>query len=350
MYDVIIVGAGPAGCHVARKLDGLNVLVIEKDKKVFPKDSGIVSKDFFSFYGRNFVKSEISQMKMVSPSGSSFYLRSKKPFAFILHREKFLKYARKKINIVHETVNKIEYKSDCVYVYTEKNIYRAKMIVGADGAYSIVRRFSGIKNPGIVTGVMVKTRKIKEKDIIVFFRKSFSPDFFSWIIPKNKEYGLISKNPKKCLDEFRFSLGLEKGDIYSSPIPIGFVKSFSERTILLGDAAGQVKPLTGGGIVFGLKAATHAGNVIKSGYDLSVYEKLWKKDFANEIRKELLIRKFYSKMSNRQIDEIFADFGKHIENLEDFDYDHFTATWKNMPKMKMMKFFLRNLIHIKDIF
>src|SRR3989338_3946811 len=95
MYDVIIVGGGIAGCYLASRLHGLNVLLIEKDKKVTLKDSGIVSADFLQFFSKAPIKTEIHRMDVFSPSGNSFTIYDNRPFAYILKREAFGSYLRK---------------------------------------------------------------------------------------------------------------------------------------------------------------------------------------------------------------------------------------------------------------
>jgi flavin-dependent dehydrogenase len=344
MYDAVVVGAGPAGSCLAGKLGGLNVLVIEKDKKVYPKDSGIVSSYFLNNFSRKFVKSGIKRMRLVSPSGNYFYLKSEKPYAFILRREKFLKSLRKGLDISYETVKKIEYRRNHAKVFTGENVYETGLVVGADGACSVVRKSAGIVNPAMVTGVMVRVNKIKYPEISVFFKKSFSPDFFSWIIPQNREYGLMSESPVVCLKNFRSRMRLPCGKIYSAPIPVGFTKSAAHRTMLIGDSAGQTKPLTGGGIIFGLRAASYAAEVIKSGRSPLDYERLWKKDFGPEIKRQLFIRNIYKKFTDRDIDQVFEKFGRHIENLGDFDYDHFTKSWKKLPKTRIIMFLMKRFL------
>ena len=95
MYDVIIVGAGVGGSHLASKLKG-NVLVLEKDKKIKPKDSGIVSKNFLNFFGKEFIKDKISEMKVMSPSGNVIFLQNRnEPMAYIIKRESFAAHLHK---------------------------------------------------------------------------------------------------------------------------------------------------------------------------------------------------------------------------------------------------------------
>ena len=96
MYDIIIVGSGVAGSYMTSLLADFNVLVIEKDKKVILKDSGIVSKKFNDFFDeKNLIKDEIDEMIAVSPSGFEFSLKSEDPYAYLLERKKFSFFLRK---------------------------------------------------------------------------------------------------------------------------------------------------------------------------------------------------------------------------------------------------------------
>src|SRR3989344_4922349 len=88
MYDIIIVGSGVAGSYLSSLLADFNVLVIEKDKKVILKDSGIVSKNFDNFFDdKKLIKDEIDEMVAVSPSGYKFSLNSESPYAYLLERK-----------------------------------------------------------------------------------------------------------------------------------------------------------------------------------------------------------------------------------------------------------------------
>ncbi len=350
MYDVIVVGGGVAGAYLASKLSGLNVLLIEKNKNIVLKDSGIVSKDFLEFFDEGLIKCPITRMDAFSPSGNTFTLNSRNPFAYIIKREMFSRKlrieARKNATIVYDNVKGVTFGKESVTVHGANGTYEGKLIVGADGANSTVRRYARIQRPLLSLGIMVKTRSKMTGNINVFFNKYYSPDFFAWIIPQNNEYGTISSvRSRKYLENFKEKQYLPTGMTYAYLIPTGYVKSYANRMLLVGDACGQNKPLTGGGIMFGLRAATHAANTITEAFEkdrldanfLKRYESRWKKDFAWEIDKQFLVRMFYRNLSNADIDRLFREVGPHMEKLEGFDYDKFSGAWIKMPKLKMLK-------------
>jgi flavin-dependent dehydrogenase len=347
MFDVIIVGGGITGAYLAGRL-GLDVLLIEKNREIVTKDSGIVSKDFLDFFDKKLIKKPITRMDVFSPSGFTFTLHSPEPYAYILKRELFSKYliskAKKNAKIIYGTVTNVKYEKDRVIVQTTSGTFEGKLIVGADGANSIVRKAAGIESPRLSVGLMVKTKNL-QGNINVFLNKYFSPDFFSWIIPHNDEYGLITGiRPREYLNYFKRKLYLPDGKIHAHLIPTGYTKSYANRTLLVGDAAGQNKPLTGGGIMFGLRAARCAEIAIRDAFELGSvdknhlwpYEMMWKKDFAWEIDKQFLVRMLYRRLTNRQIDKLFLDIGPEISRMTEFDYDKISSSIK-IPKMKMLR-------------
>jgi flavin-dependent dehydrogenase len=354
MRDIIIVGAGTAGSFLASRLKNKDLLILEKNRKIVLRDSGIVSADFKKFFPeKKLIEEEIREMIAKSPT-REFSLKSEKPFAYILKRIRFAKYlrnsAKKNAEIKYEFAEKIIYEKSRVRVLTNKGEHEAKMIVGADAGYSVVRRSIGIKDPKMFLGLMVRAR-VKLDKIEVFFNKHYSPDFFSWAIPK-KEYGLITSiRPNEHLKYFQTAMNFPEGKKYAYPVPMGYTKSFAHRTLLIGDACGQVKPLSGGGIMFSLRAALHAQRAIEEAFNrkrfdkriLSLYEKSWRKEFGKEIKNQLIFRRIYRKMSNKDIDSFFKDFGPGIEIIKDFDYDFLSISAKKLPKTKLVKHAIKKL-------
>jgi digeranylgeranylglycerophospholipid reductase len=349
MHDLIVVGAGVAGSFLASRLKDMDILVLEKSRKT-KTDSGIVSGRISKFLPKKFLDREIREMKFVSPSGAEVCLSSQKPFAYFLKKDfpqQLRKEARKTSKIRYETVRSIEYLEDAVIVFTDNNDYKCSMLVGADGASSVVRKTAKIKEPRLCLGMLVRARL--DNEVKIYMNKYFSPDFFSWKVPG--EYGLITSiRPREYLDYFKTRLGLPEGRLYSSLIPFGYTKSYYHRTLLIGDSCGMTKPLTGGGIVFSLTACNYAKQMIKKAfasgkfdYFLKQYENEWKKDFGSEIKRQMLFRKIYRNLANKEIDNLFRKFGPHIEQLDDFDYDHFSNSWRKMPKWELFKFIIPKL-------
>ena len=340
------MGRGLSG--VAEKLDklGYDVVLLDKGKDV-KEDSGIVSKKFFDHLPKSLAKHEIKQMDFISPSGKHFSLKGQKPFAWIADRKEVNMQLRKncKSIISYERVLSLKAGKESAEVVTNENKYSAKLVIGCDGTYSLVRRMLGGKNPRIIYGILTRMKKQKG-EIKVYLNKYYSPDFFAWLIPQTGEWGIMSGvNPKDYFEHFGKNENLEKGEVHASPIPMGFTQSSFERAMLVGEAAGQTKPLTGGGYVFGLECGQYAirtadlcmqqkrygKEFISSSYDR------WKPKIGKEIKMQLLARRFYRRMTNKQIDNVFDTLGPHTEKLPVKDYDMLSKTFMQVPKLAIMK-------------
>ncbi|MCD6557939.1 MAG: NAD(P)/FAD-dependent oxidoreductase [Candidatus Aenigmarchaeota archaeon] len=365
-YDIAIIGAGVAGSYLGsllrNVLEDKKIVIFEQLERPIIKDSGIVSMNIEKFIEkstlRKLIRKKIKRMQLFSPNGKRIVLSTKKPFAYGLKREDFIKTLRSPIKdmIKYEHVLSVKLRSDCALVTTENDKYFIRFLVGCDGANSLTRKAmverGETKQPTLLYGAFVQQKPTKY--VKVYLNKFYSPDFFAWNF--FGEYGLAtSYRPRAHLDYFLKKQDVKPKRIFASPIPIGLIKSFTDRCILVGDAAAQVKPLTGGGIIYSLKAATYARDVIKKAFSLSrfdsyvlrSYEKKWKEDFGNEIKRGIQIRKIYRKMTNKQINEAFDLFKNDVE--EAFarqavkQYDYLSSITSSIPKKKITKFMLKNL-------
>ncbi|MEA1939439.1 MAG: hypothetical protein U9N03_02110, partial [Candidatus Caldatribacteriota bacterium] len=144
--------------------------------------------------------------------------------------------------------------------------------------------------------------------------------FFIWVIPEGNNIirmGVISEKPRRDLEEFlkRYKI---KGEIIgklAGIIPTGFTKNYYKNVALVGDAAVQVKPLTGGGIFYGLKSAELLVKCIKENR-LGEYDKWLKKKFGREIKFGLKARKLYEEINQKELKNIFKMFKENSEIIE----------------------------------
>ncbi|MCD6436152.1 MAG: NAD(P)/FAD-dependent oxidoreductase [Clostridiales bacterium] len=353
IYDVVIIGAGVAGSNVGYLLgDDFEVLTIERSKEL-KLDSGIVSNKIFDLIRLpdNLIKLSISKMEFRSPSDKSFFFKSRRPFAYILKRLRFGKWLRnrlqKRSKIINSEFLSLRHRSNYVEVRIRDQKIKAKVLVGADGALSSVRNSLGILPPRIAFGVMMRGPKSKLKHPVVWFNKKYSNNFFAWFSPHN-EYGLMDfgKIRERILN-LSADLNLAPTDIYVRPIPIGVTKTYSKRVILVGDAAGQVKPMTGGGIIFSLLGSKIATDVVREFLgtgDFTLfreYEKRWKRVLYNEIRVQLLLRSMYSTISNKKIDALFQGLKLSNKYFNNFEYDRIITILKEISIIDILKLMVR---------
>jgi len=158
----------------------------------------------------------------------------------------------------------------------------------------------------------------------VFVGQDLAPGWFGWIIPTGDgmvRVGIGSNNGVKPIDCYRrlattfprLFEGIEPCRMYGGTIPLEFApRSYDDNVLLVGDAAGQVKPFSGGGIYTSLVAARHAAAVAAEALEandlsaarLSAYEKRWKREIGRELLRSLRIRRFGLSLSEADLERV----------------------------------------------
>jgi len=231
----------------------------------------------------------------------------------------------------------------------------ADMVIGADGPRSRVKKFIDSKGKNVKRGSRAKKDdsngiegiddsgetkfykgvqyRIKLDDLKGLEDEFFSGEmtrvymregipFFVWIIPEGEgiiRLGVIAENGRKELERVIEEEGI-KGEIIdrlAGIIPIGLCQSAYKKVAVVGDAARQVKPLTGGGIYYGMKAAEILVECIREG-TLAEYDKRWKSKFGREIKFGLWVRKVYERLNKdeHELKDIFSLFKENAEFIE----------------------------------
>ncbi len=308
----MVVGAGPIGSHLAKEFTdrGHSVVLLEKGDVGKPlKGTGHVSADIFNHVPRKdkFVEKEIHGAVVHNRFGSYSFGRDRLT-SYVLDRVKFDRYMadrarRAGADFRKERFIDLETKKGKVVVETDSGKYETKLLAGCDGPLSDVRVAAGLEKPGLfMHGVFTKQIEVGpiQQDYVEVFLDA-SRDFFGWKVPEEEqfEYGLaveLGNDSKKALERFAKKRGFHIGQIYSGLIPmLPPEKTAGGRVFLCGDAAGQTKPLSGGGLIYGLTAAELAAETVdpERPTTLEQYEKRWRKELMEEIKAGNSIRKFY---------------------------------------------------------
>lgn len=340
MRDVIVIGAGPSGLNAAKilKRRGFDVLTVEKKAAVGGHVicAGIVGREVFDKFDlrQDSVLEEIQKIRVVSPNINSLIYEHPSTFAYAVDRDRFDRHffdgdPQNGWDIeLNSEVNDIQVKPNSVAVYTkiggeERNKHSARMVIIATGVRYDLHRKLGLGVPkDYLHGVQAECRLGKLDCTHVFVGRNVARGGFAWLVPTEEgkaRVGLITeKDPIGCFhrlikDYYPDCLeSLDESLLQFKPIAQGLVsKTYGERVLALGEAAGQVKTTTGGGIYFGLLCSEIAAQVVCERFDegdfsksrMASYEKLWKKAIQKEIIIGYYARKFCAKLSDKQIEK-----------------------------------------------
>ena len=285
IFDVVIIGAGPAGLNAAKILGdaGKKVLLLEKNEKIGPKicAGGLTrkSKKYLNLPD-SLIEKKFSSIIFKSPRAKTKILLDKDYF-FLVDREKMGQWQLKQINTqnvsvrVKSRVSKIS--NDTLLINGEEKI-GFRYLIGADGSVSFVRRHLGLPTKlwGVAIQYLVPLKNCTDLEIH-FDSHSFGP-WYAWIFPHHDYvsvgYGYPAKAlmPKK-IDPIRAKEGFEKwarknnialegATIQSFPINCDFRGYKFGNIYLAGDAAGLVSGFTGEGIYQALVSGEEIANLI----------------------------------------------------------------------------------------
>ena len=377
--DVLVIGSGPAGSSAAKHaaLGGADVILIDKKSEIgAPKRCAEgVSKagleDLEIEPNPRWVTKELDGVRLISPNGTSVWLTSDEielPEAgYILERKVFDKYmamdaARAGAKIRVKTLAHGMRKETDSYVVTCEHMgelfeIKANIIIAADGPESRVARWGGLKTATKATNMESGIQfemvglEMEKKDVIEFYFGSVAPGGYAWIFPKGDDIANVGlavitndtdKTPYEHLKEFVANCPATQNaqavELNIGGDPVGGMpkKIYGDNILVCGDAAGQVNPLTGGGIISGMKGGMYAGiaaaNAISYGdfseKQLKEYDKNIRDDIGDEINKYLKVKDFALSLSDEELDSVAVAF-------QDIDFEKVSTTEivKNLVKV-----------------
>jgi len=334
MHDVVVIGGGPAGTISAGLLAKDHDVIVIENHEVSgtpTQCAGLITQDVADMSGvAPDVLNKIYGANVFFPNGKSIEVRSKNVKAVLIDREDLdRKLAEKAIDSGAEIFYGKTYEGHNVLrngisAKVDGKEIVAEIMVGADGQGSRTALSLPKNGPKeYVYGIQADIRCRKEESDIMDLRigSEFAPGFFSWEIPFGDfiRVGLCvsqAGSPNDHLKRLLNKNGLQNSEVirkYSGKIPLGGRKrTFGDRLLLIGDAAGQVKPISGGGLYPIMKAAPHlkdtVSNALSSGNmsakGLSSYEKAWKREIGKELSRGYKIRKMYTNLNDKDYNKV----------------------------------------------
>jgi geranylgeranyl reductase family protein len=345
--DVLVVGAGPAGSNAAYHLSqrGYDVLVIEEHDRIgYPVQcAGLVSQRVLDLAGSDrFVRRPIHGASVFGPSLGSVEFTAAEPRAHVIDRAGLDIYLADRAaragaryssstrfdRALGPTNGRTHIELSCFD--GEPREIAARLVLGADGVTSAVARAYGLRRPVEILPAFEAEFATSPGDpdrVEVYLGRDFAPGLFGWWIPDGAggaRVGIAADADgtsarvrfDRLLDhlERRFGRRLNNPTAYLvSGIPIGHVpRTHADRVLLIGDAAGQVKPLSGGGIFTGMRCAEIAAEVADgalrqddlSSRALSEYDRRWWGELGEEFDRALYLRRLFVRLSDAECDRL----------------------------------------------
>jgi len=340
LLDVAIVGAGPVGSHMACRLAemGYSVSVFEEHQNIGEpvQCSGIIGRECVERFGipKDVILTESQSAKFFSPSGKFIRLVAAEIQAYIVDRRAmdvaFADRAHSAGAVYHlaTRVDDVHIDSHGVRVDVNNGVgsksHEAKVLIIASGFGSKLPYKLGLgRISDYIAGAQMQVETSGVDEVEVYFSQDTAPGFFGWLVPSGDSKGLAGlfcrSAPRKHLSRLIKNLRSEgkisaEGKMTSGSIPLKTLpKTYTDRVLVVGDAAGQVKPTTGGGLYYGFLCADIAVEVlhkamVNSDYSrdlLSLYERGWQKRLGRDLKIGYYARRFYEKLRDRQIEIMF---------------------------------------------
>ena len=341
LYDVVVIGGGPIGSWVAYKLAGMGyeVAAVERKERLGEPVccTGIISRECVDSFAvdESVILRWVNSARLFLPSGKFLRLWRQEPQAAIVDRAAFNVALASRAQdrgveyVLNSPVRNIEVGDDGVRIEVvcqgEKLVFEARVAVIASGFGSTLAEELGLGRVGdSVTGAQAEVEAIGVDEVEVYCGCEIAPSFFAWLVPTSSGKALVGllsrRNSGVYLRKLMSSLQaggkialegveLSYGGVPLKPLP----RTYGERLVVVGTAAGQAKPTTGGGIYYGLLCADIAANNLHRALktdDLSVrnlagYEREWKRKLGRELKTGYWARRFYELLNDRQVGRIF---------------------------------------------
>lgn len=308
-YDVIVAGAGPAGSAAARECAslGLSTLCLEEHGTIgYPVQcAGLLSTAAFDecrIPTERSVLNKVTGARVLSGAGSELLIDAKKTKAVVVDRGTL---DREMAEAAANAGAEFRLKTS-LYDVRENTVYTRgvngpeeigfKVLIAADGPRSSIARIYRMERARTyLAGIQADMPGDCDPRFVQIYPDA-SPEFFGWSIPTGPgriRVGMCGRSDvRERFIKFSKQFGSSTSQFVTGTLPLGVMKrTYKNRTLFVGDAAGFPKPTSGGGIYTGIRSARHAAAVAALAceqdlYDdtvLAGYEQRWQEDFGREL-------------------------------------------------------------------
>lgn len=362
-FDVIVIGAGPAGGYLAGKVAaaGYEVALVEEHREIGEpiQCGGLVTPRVFEYVDcKETIIGSVHGAELYSPSGRKLVIDGHQTQAVVVQRAMFdraiatdavRKGAHTFLGAQAQAARREDGGIEVIIDQDgEPHQLHGKILVGCDGVRSNVAKWFNILRPKkILPGFEVELTGVRGDPglVTLFLGNDFAPGFFGWIIPSGDtaRVGLCvgEGNAFAYLEKMlqrpevrQYTKGAQPILYIAGGIPLGFPRrTYADNVMVVGDAACQAKATSGGGIFTALMCSDFAAQTAIQALEardysariLHRYHKAWTKSIGKELRKDLAIHESFSKLTDEQFEELFDIFDNPqmldlIEKKGDIDF------------------------------
>jgi digeranylgeranylglycerophospholipid reductase len=355
-YDAVVVGGriGGSTASLFASKNGLDVLMIEKNQEIgtpvqcAEATSSSTFKTLEMEPSSKYVCNQIKGADVYAPDGTHGHLEGGYAEGFILERKLFdkqlaIKSAKAGTDImVKTTANDLIRRNGQICGVVAKHMGRtieieADLVIAADGIESRIAKMAGLKTqqtPQSLCSCAQYEMVGVECDphyLQFYFGEKIAPGGYVWIFPKGNNIANVgvgvrsdTETAYSFLKKFTSTMNATPVELNMGGVPVyGPVKrTYTGGLMVVGDAAGQVEPFTGGGIHVTAQCARIAGEVAAEAIEkentsenfLKKYEKLWQKEVGKDLKQSLKYRKILDQLTDEEMN-IVAKFLKE-QDLE----------------------------------
>jgi digeranylgeranylglycerophospholipid reductase len=335
--DVVVVGGGPAGLYAGWKLAraGCDVTLVEEHADFGDPVhcTGVLAKEAFQEFGLDTadVLNELTTVRFYAPSGHTVEISTRSVEAVVIDRPSFDRRlageaVRAGVRMVHGRATGVSVDGNGVAVAAGAATLRGRVCVLACGASYAMQRELGLGMPKLLLrSAQVELPADCLGDVEVHFGRSLAPNGFGWAVPVRRGDRAFVRVGVMChadagrhfysvLDQVAPRWGVRcppAAKPRQKVLPLEPIeRTYADRLLVIGDAAGLVKPTTGGGIYYGLLTASLAVETLTDALDrddlgperLSRYETSWRQRLDPELRSQLVLRRIAQRLTDADID------------------------------------------------
>ena len=339
MFDAIIVGGGPAGLYAAGELAraGAHVVVVEEHPTIGEPVhcTGVLAASAFDEFRipTHSVLNELRTVQFYAPAGFAIGYSTPTTEAVVIDRARFDADLAARATSAGATLHRgarataLTVDEDAVSLAVGDEILRGRTCVLACGAHYAFQRRVGLGMPRLMlNSAQAELPASRLRDVEVHFGSAIAPAGFAWAVPvqRDRPYvrvgvmceGDAARMFQRMLEAIapRWGVDATAPQPRQKVLPLAPLKqTYTDRVVVLGDAAGLVKPTTGGGIYYSLVSAAIASTTLiralarddVSAATLSEYQVQWRRRLGGELRWQLVLRRIAQRLSDSQIDSLF---------------------------------------------